>query len=415
MSPGDLATSVGRARAPAFRDGFVRRTCAVALLLLVALAASCGGGVDSGGTGAPAVAFASGPITGFGSVIVNGVHFDDRTAAVSDADGNPRTRDDLRLGMTTDVRGLAIAVDADGNDASVANSIVFASELLGPITASDLVARTLDVLGQTVDIATTTVFDTSLVGGQAALSIGDVVEVYAQLDAATGHYAASRIEKHAGVNAFVLRGLVAGLDTTARTFSIGATRISYAGVVAASVPATLANGRFVRAIVDIVPAPGTVWTALRLSDGTPAIDDRPEANIKGLVSAFTSNAAFNVNGTPVDARSATFPNGTTGLGLGTRVEVDGATTAGVLVARTVTIVSDSQESGRDFDVRGAIASIDTTAMVFVVRDVPVSYAGTVDFRDGTAADLAAGRQVEARGKLSADGTRLIATRIDFRH
>ena len=393
-----------------------RSTSRVAALVLAALLASgCGGGVDSGGTGAPAVAFASGPITGFGSVIVNGVHFDDRAAMVSDADGNPRTRDDLRLGMTTDVRGLAIGTDGDGNSASVATSIVFASELLGPVAASDLVARTLVVLGQTVDIATTTVFDTALVGGQSALAIGDVVEVYAQLDAASGHYAATRIERKASITAYVVRGIVAGLDTTARAFSIGAMRISYAGIAAGSVPSTLANGRFVRANVNVARGTGGVWTALRLSDGMPAIDDRAEANVKDRVSAFTSSSAFSVNGVPVDARSATFPAGTAGLGLGMRVEVVGSTVAGVLVARTVTIVTDSDESGRDFDVRGAIASIDTTAKLFVVRDVNVSYAGTVDFRGGTAADLATGKQVEARGRLSADGTRLIAARIDFRH
>ena len=133
------------------------------------------------------------------------------------------------------------------------------------------------------------------------------------------------------------------------------------------------------------------------------------------MSAFTSIAAFGVNGTSVDARSAAFPSGTTGLGLGTRVEVEGAIVAGVLVARTVAIVSDDEDSGRDFDVRGGVASIDTTAKLFVVRDVTVSYAGTVDFRDGSAADLAIGKQVEARGKLTVDGTKLMATRIDFRH
>jgi len=54
------------------------------LAACAALAASCGGGVDSGGTGAPISSYASGPITGFGSVIVNGVRFDDRSATVRD-------------------------------------------------------------------------------------------------------------------------------------------------------------------------------------------------------------------------------------------------------------------------------------------------------------------------------------------
>ena len=48
-----------------------------------------------------------------------------------------------------------------------------------------------------------------------------------------------------------------------------------------------------------------------------------------------------------------------------------------------------------------------------MREVTVSYAGEVDFRDGTAADLAVGRKVEVRGKLSTDGTRLQAERIEF--
>ena len=53
------------------------------LLAAFALLTGCGGGggVDSGGTGVtPSVS--AGPITGFGSVIVAGVRFDDSTATV---------------------------------------------------------------------------------------------------------------------------------------------------------------------------------------------------------------------------------------------------------------------------------------------------------------------------------------------
>ena len=389
---------------------FIRRAGGV--LLAAVLVASCGGGVDSGGTGAPVTAFASGAITGFGSGIVAGVHFDDRTAAVRDADGNTRSRDDLRLGMTVEARGSAIVADADGNDASTATSIVVRSEMVGPVGASDLAARTLTVLGQTIDLAATTVFDDALAGGQAALAVGDVVEVYASVDAATGHYLATRVERKAGVAAFALRGIVANLDVTARAFSIGATRIGYAGVAA---PPTLVNGSFVRVALAIVPGAGGVWTATAIGDRTPALDDHGEAKLEGLVSAFTSTAQFSVNGTPVDARAAQFPDGTAGLALGERVEVEGATAAGVLVATRVRLVSDSQDSGREFEVRGAITSLDVVGKTFVVRNVVVSYSGAVDFRAGTALDLALGIEVEARGKLSADGTRLQATRIDFRH
>jgi hypothetical protein len=50
----------------------------------------------------------------------------------------------------------------------------------------------------------------------------------------------------------------------------------------------------------------------------------------------------------------------------------------------------------------------------VVHDVTVSYAGTVEYDNGSAVDLAIGVMVEARGTLSSDGTRLQASRITFR-
>ena len=383
-------------------------------LLAGLLAAGCGGGVDSGGTGAQPTSFASGPITGFGSVIVNAVHYDDSSASVRDGSGALRSRDDLRLGMTIDVRGSAIGVDNSGNPASTASSIVFSSEIVGPLAASDFAAGTLVVFGQTVDIAASTVFGESLAGGQAALAFGTVVEVYARLDVATGRYAATRVDTRPAGTAFSLRGVVSDLDAVARSFSFGGARISYAGV--AAVPATLANGRFIRAALAPAPGAGVVLTATALSDGAPPIEDHDEAKLEGRVSAFTSTIAFSVNGTPVDARNASFDDGSAGLVLGARVEVEGTIVGGVLVATRVK-VKDGGGGGDDdddeFEVSGAIVSLDTVGKTFVVREVTVSYSGSVDFRDGTAADLAVGRKVEVRGALTADGTRLQAERIEF--
>jgi hypothetical protein len=286
--------------------------------------------------------------------------------------------------------------------------------MVGPIGASDPVARTLTVLGQPVDIDGTTVFDDTLASGQAALAVGDVVEVYASVDPANGHYLATRIERKTAALAFALRGIVANLDPVARSFTIGATRISYAGVNAANVPAMLANGSLVRVALGLLPNAG-VWSATAVGDGSPALDDHDQAKVEGLISAFTSSAQFSVDGTPVDARLAQFPDGAAGLALGKRVEVEGATLAGVLIATRVRVISDSEEHDQEFDVRGTITALDAVAKIFVVRSVTVSYAGPVDFRNGSAAALVVGSDVEARGMLSPDGTRLQATRIDFRH
>ena len=378
--------------------------------LWVALAlAGCGGGVDSGGTGSST--FASGTITGFGSVIVNGVHFDDGHASVTDADGTPRSRDDLRLGMTTEIRGSAIGTDATGTVVSTASSIAFGSGLLGPIASIDLTAGQLVVLGQTVDINTSTVFDdTSVSGGLPSLAIGDVVEVYALFDAATGHYTATRIERRTGVVAtFVLRGVVSQFDATGKAFNIGSERISYAAFGGA-LPATLANGSMVRVHLRVAQIAG-VWQVSALSDGVQRPMDQDDVRLEGLVSAFVSAAQFSVNGVAVDA-SALNP---AGVALGVRVEVEGTARAGVLVASKVEVKTAGDVAGEDFELRGPISSPDATAHSFVLRGVTVVYSTTTtEFRDGTAAGLIAGASIEARGRLSADGTQLVATRITFR-
>ena len=93
------------------------------------------------------------------------------------------------------------------------------------------------VLGQTVQTTATTVFDDSLAGGLAALTAGTVVEVHALFDAASGRYIATRIEDEDNTSFYKLRGVIANLDTTAKTFTIGSEVINYAGLTVAELPA----------------------------------------------------------------------------------------------------------------------------------------------------------------------------------
>ena len=378
--------------------------------LWIALAlAGCGGGVDSGGTGS--ASFASGTITGFGSVIVNGVHFDDNRANVTDADGTARSRDDLRLGMTTEIRGSAIGTDATGTTVSTASSITFGSEIVGPITRIDPTTSQLVVLGQPVDIVSTTVFDdTSLSGGLPALRLGDVVEVYALFDASGGRYTATRIERKGAAATFVLRGVVSQLDTAAKAFLIGNQRISYAAFSGA-LPAALANGSLVRVRLRIAQV-GGAWIVSALNDGVKEPMDKDEVRLEGRVSAFASAAQFSVDGVVVDAGALA---ATAGLALGVQVEVEGTARGAVLVARQVKVKTADDVAAETFELRGQVASADATARSFVLRGVTVVYSATAtEFKDGTPAGLVAGTNVEARGKLSSDGTQLVATRIQFK-
>ncbi len=374
---------------------------AMALLL-----AACGGGVGSGGTGS----FASGPITGFGSVIVNGVRFDDSNASVEDGDGNRRTRDDLRLGMTVDVDSGAIS-GSSGSQTATATRIRFESELRGPVADIDVGAGTFTVLGQRVAMDATTVLDESL-GSLATLVAGTAVEVYAVFDPAAGRYRAKRVEPATGGATAQVRGLVAALDSSARTLRIGATVYSYGS--ASNVPADLDVGRFVRLRVAAV-AVGGRYTVLSFGTALASLPDADGASLKGLITAFTSSASFSVNGRTVDASSASFPDGRNGLALGVRVEVKGDLRAGALRATEVKIESDNDEDDNSrFELNGNIVSVNSLGQTFVLRGLTVSTARSdLRYENGSSANLVAGRKVQVKGRLSADRLRIEATTIKF--
>ena len=238
-----------------------------AMLLAGCLAAACGGGVDSGGTGAPANTFSTGHISGFGSIVVNGVHYDDSHAAIFDDDGAARASSDLKLGMTVDVDAGAISTDAaTSTPQATASKVQFGYAILGPVQAVDAAHSQLTVLGQTVAVDADTVFD-GITGGVAGVHVGNLVGVFALFDTATGLYSASRIELKTNAGEYRLRGIVSSLDTAAKTFAIGAAVISYAGVPSADVP-TLANGSVVR-IKLATTQTGTTARAGRYGADTP--------------------------------------------------------------------------------------------------------------------------------------------------
>lgn len=209
------------------------------------LLVACGGGGDAPAASGSATAqsFTAGPISGLGSIIVNGVRFDDSTARVESADdSDSHTSRELKLGMMVEVEASAID---DSTARATAAVVRFGSEIVGPVAAADSAAQTIRVLDQTIEIKPNTVFDDSLAGGFAALTVGRVVEIHALFDASTGHYVATRIEDKTGALAYRLRGRISALDTTAKTFKIGDAVINYGNVAAADLPA-LADGQRVR-------------------------------------------------------------------------------------------------------------------------------------------------------------------------
>ncbi|MBA4175346.1 MAG: hypothetical protein C0505_02085 [Leptothrix sp. (in: Bacteria)] len=383
-----------------------------------ALLAACGGGGDGAApvaTATPAApttasTFTLGAITGFGSVIVGGVRFDDSRAAFVDEDDVAFDRNRLRLGMM-------VALDAGAVNRADASALALrirlGSEIVGPVGTIDTAAATVQVLGQTVLVNTSTLFDETLAGGLSALRAGQVVEVYGILDPANGRVVATRIEAEDAASAYKLRGQIANLDTTAKTFTLNGQLISYTGLPAATVPPGLTNGQIVRVRLQTTQVNGA-WVATALRGGLRLPDRSGEAHLEGMITAFTSTAAFSVNGLPVDASAASFPDGTAGVALGAKVEVEGTVTNGVLVATKVEVEEHRPQFQRQLELRGELGNLNTTDKTFALRGVTVWYGGTVEWRDGVEATLANGRRVEVRGVLSTDRTRLEARRVEFK-
>jgi Domain of unknown function (DUF5666) len=383
------------------------------LLLLLAALSSCGGGVGESGTGgfAGSSGFTSGPIVGFGSVIVNGVRFDDSAAQVLDGEGAARSRDDLRLGMTVEVDSSAITTDASGVATARASRIRYDSDLLGTVTAVDAASGAFTVLGQRVLIDGSTVFADTL-GGLSALRAGQSVEVYAVYDAASQRYRATRVAAASGTAQPHVRGLVAQTDAGTQTLRIGDTSYAYGG--ASGLPASVAAGQYVRLTVSGGGSGGGGDRYAVQSFGTalPAVPDGDRCSFSGLVSSYVSSRSFSVNGRPVDAGNASISGGAVGVGV--RVEVEGSLRNGVLQATRVQVSSEAQQSERLFELRGAITAVSAAQRSFTLRGLAVSTTrADLVYQSGNASALLVGRQVTVKGRLSADGLRIEATLIVF--
>jgi len=400
------------------RTGALRRPYLLGFALIapvaVAVLVACGGGGDgmgssppgSGGEGAQTVA--SGTLTGLGSIYVNGIEYDDSAARITDDFGNVQSASALKLGMQVQLTGKDPTTSTGmGN----AGTIVFSSNLEGPVDSTDTAASTVTLLGQTVGVNANTVWDSALTNGLAGLAAGELLKVYSLYDGATNRYIASRVEPDAGVTRYKLRGAVSNLDTVAKTYTVGPTKIDYSGL--ASVPDGLADDMIATAeLQTTVGANGWIATGLQLhNNGLPG--NHVNVHVRGMIADESSPASFTLNGWPVDASGATFPSGQDGIVEGASVQVDGIVTNGAVIATTVDLQVPGGHHGMDFQVHGPIDGINANRQTFVLRGTLVSYAGDVAFTGGSASDLKVGTKVLVQGKIAGDGNTVQAVKISI--
>lgn len=382
---------------------------AVALGCAAIVLVACGGGSGSGGTGAatPSATYSSGRISGFGSIVVNKVHYKEDNATIQDEDGDAHRPDELKLGMVIEVHAGEVA-QSNNKQTSTAQNITFSSLIVGPIDSVG--TGSIVVLGQTVKVDSTTVFDDSLAGGLAALKPGVVVRVYGTPGPVSGAHLASRLEPQPGAQSYRLRGAVSSYDTVAKTITIGAAVID---VSAISVPDGVKAGALVRLKLQTTKNAKGAWVATSIKLGHFETQENDHAEVEGTITDFSSAKSFTVNGMVVDASGAVFERSSTALATGVRVEVEGAVHNGVLVATKVELKTEEGDRQQGFDVEGAITTVGPKASTFVVHGVTVTFNGTTRFVGGTASDLTAGVRVDIQGSLASDGVSVAATQISI--
>lgn len=372
----------------------------------MALLAGCGGSEEDASVQEPAAESASvGTIddTGSNSVLISEAQLDLQTAEALDDDDQPATVAGMQVEIETATAGNNGAVER-------AARVAFGTAVVGSVETASAAANQIKVLGQTIAVSSGTVFDTDIKGGLAGVTVGSILEVHGLLDAATGVTSATRIDLRKAADFLLLRGVVSQVNMANKTLRVGGQLVNLAKLSARNLQALVqANGKVVRAVLEAKQVNGQFVARVVQSD-CRFVANGKAVDIENIVTQYTSNALFKLSGLPVDASKAVFVN-PANLKVGARVQVRGALVAGMLVATNVNVRLAEQ---KNVVKQGTVAALNTTAKTFTLNGVKIDFSGSgVVFARGNAAALANGERVIVNGKASADGTHVVAQRIQF--
>lgn len=404
----------------------IRHAGATATLFATAMTlAGCGGGGGGNSTaiqpppdpppigGIEGTGLAVGEISGFGSVIVNGVRYDTSEATIT-VDDSPGSESDLAVGQVIVLTG---SIDDNGTTGTAA-TIDFDAEVEGPVASIAADGQSFVVLGQGVFIDGDTVYDNRLV---LPLQVGDEVEVsgFRQADSTI---LATRIEPQSPGSEFEVKGSVVNLDAASLVFDVGTLTVDYSAATLEDFPGgEIGEG-------DPVEVHGTSFNAQNQLEATRVeyeedhIDgeDGDYAEIEGLVTRFASATDFDVSGQAVVTNAGTeFQGGTAAdLALDVKVEVEGTFNAsGVLVADTVEV-----KSANSVRIETTVDDVDAqSGTVTVFADLLVKTDSGTQFEDNSdlalerfsVSDINIGDFLEIRGAADpSNSSGLIASRLE---
>ncbi len=369
------------------------------VLAASAVSAGCGGGSattaglpGTGGTGL----FAQGTISGFGSVIINAIRFDDSAATVT-LDGQSASAADLRLGMVAAVQAERGADLTQGKASSIEVWSV-AQGLVSAGQATPGASGQFTVSGMTVLTDANTIFD----GISAALPLrsGQRVAVWGLQAGSDGRsWSATRV---AVVSSAIV--VSSGLVSVA-----GGQRSVNGLSLTGTVAATLTAGDLVRVQGSLSLTDGSLAVlSVRYPATAAAGAQQGEAEIEGLVTSTVSASRFSLGSVVVDASQAVWSPAGAQITQGARVQVDGIWQSGVLKASKVEL--EDAQSLEAVEISGVVQEF-TSVGNFVVRSQRCDATGA-NLGPATLAGLKVGAKVQLKGVKAGDVLRVTELQLD---
>lgn len=314
------------------------------------------GGENTGGI--IGTGFAEGPITGFGSIYVNGIKFETDNASIL-LDNETVAQSELKVGMIVKIRG---EIDSNG-ETGKALSINFEKNLNGPIDSIDLNLKQIVLLGRIVQVNELTVFhdcDLLTLTNGNVVSISGFTNSFGVLEATYIKFKeASFIEGEDNIN---IKGLISSLDTVNQTFKVQDLIISYRDAVFKNfTKADLTDNLLVKiksnsAVVDGVLIPDEIQLKDKKIEGNSGDD----VKVEGLVTSIVSASLIMVNDQVVNIDNDTeFENGTVAdLILNVKVEIKGRLNSSAqLQAEKIKIKKSS-----DIKITGKVQTVNSTSI-----------------------------------------------------
>ena len=319
-----------------------RRTARLLIgVLLLTLASftfsTCGGtGSDLAGGGTGGTGISTGSISGFGSVVMNGVHYhtDNNTIKMSHGVEHSSEMDQALFRV-----GMVVTIHHGPNDNN-ALGIEYWDNLQGPIAAKNSGAEnTVTILGQIV------VVDDAAVS--PPLELNEIAQVSGFVDSAgriRATYIGRNPQSHHHGGEFEVKGFVSDLSSSATSFQLGplpdGTGTTVTVSCAPGMGTGLANGMYVQVVTTgAQPVSGPI-SATRIEKLSPrtVFPDKAMVDLEGLVTASPSGSgnvlSFAVEGKRVQTDGATQYVGGTAANIqhDVRLQVQGTENGGVLSA-----------------------------------------------------------------------------------